>query len=214
MSTTKTKPLLSDPDLTTPMHDKICIWVKDMFPTWMPKAQWCEKCQEGTHDDTDYEDLLKQTIGEKKREEILAIQKNNQTHLLYPWNNPPLERWHKVEWEKPLQAKSGFFIGYVDLLISYAFTSCVGNNGRWVCINYENRIFKYDLTQAPQLRAHGTNAYEVKSKIPSCGELLRQLQTYRTLLGREIKLTVVCPDDRFQSIIESQEFGFIKYTGG
>lgn len=50
---------------------------------------------------------------------------------------------------------------------------------------------------------------EIKPKIENIGELLRQMQTYKTYC--HYNLGVCCPDDRFKKIIESQGFLFFKY---
>lgn len=53
---------------------------------------------------------------------------------------------------------------------------------------------------------------EVKTKIPSLGELVRQL---RTLFAHrhDVIQAVVCPDDRFAAVLRSQGFAFIRYPG-
>jgi len=50
--------------------------------------------------------------------------------------------------------------------------------------------------------------FEVKSLIPSLGELLRELRFYKKYTTRMI--IVVSPDDRFREKIEEQGFNFIK----
>lgn len=53
--------------------------------------------------------------------------------------------------------------------------------------------------------------FEVKTKIPSIGELLRQLQFYKTMVG-ESPIVVVAPDNAEAArVVRSQGFGFIAY---
>lgn len=53
-------------------------------------------------------------------------------------------------------------------------------------------------------------AIEIKSKIQSVGELIRQIQFYRTYLSGPTWL-VVSPDDRAKDILTSQGIYFFKY---
>ena len=58
------------------------------------------------------------------------------------------------------------------------------------------------------------NVYvEIKTAIPSVGELLRQLKAYKTYLGLHYtdKFIVVCPDDTYEKIIKEQGYFFYKY---
>lgn len=54
--------------------------------------------------------------------------------------------------------------------------------------------------------------FEIKTAIPSLGELIRQLNTYRTYL-REYKniIVVVSPDDTHKTILEEQNYHLYKY---
>jgi hypothetical protein len=60
--------------------------------------------------------------------------------------------------------------------------------------------------------------FEVKTTIPSLGELLRQLSMYRQYLRKhrdefDPQIVVVCPDARFADKIREQGFGFIQTPG-
>jgi hypothetical protein len=50
--------------------------------------------------------------------------------------------------------------------------------------------------------------FEVKPSIPSAGELLRQINLYRTYTPQS-RWAVVSPDTRFRSVIEGQGIGFV-----
>lgn len=59
-----------------------------------------------------------------------------------------------------------------------------------------------------------TSVYvEIKTSIPSLGELIRQLRFYENYLelDKGIRILVVCPDDSDQQILEEQGFWFYKY---
>lgn len=54
--------------------------------------------------------------------------------------------------------------------------------------------------------------FEIKTKIPSFGDLLRQLKVYRTYLTYKKQVfVVICPDDSFADLIKEQGFFFYKY---
>lgn len=58
----------------------------------------------------------------------------------------------------------------------------------------------------------GIDAYlEVKTTIPSFGELMRQMNLYRTNIRKPALWVVVSPDDRFADAIRSQEIYFYKW---
>jgi len=57
-------------------------------------------------------------------------------------------------------------------------------------------------------------AIEIKSEIESCGELIRQINFYRQFAPNFLEETtwlVICPNDRFQNILEDQRIRFFKY---
>ena len=54
--------------------------------------------------------------------------------------------------------------------------------------------------------------FEIKTKIPSAGELLRQLKVYKTYLTyKQQVFVVVSPDDTFAELLKEQGFFFYKY---
>jgi hypothetical protein len=50
---------------------------------------------------------------------------------------------------------------------------------------------------------------EAKSVLPTVGELMRQIQLYRTAFGG--KIVVVSPDDSYSNILSEQGVTFVKY---
>jgi hypothetical protein len=54
--------------------------------------------------------------------------------------------------------------------------------------------------------------FEIKTKILSFGDLLRQLKVYRTYLTHKKQaFVVVCPDDSYADLLKEQGFFFYKY---
>lgn len=53
--------------------------------------------------------------------------------------------------------------------------------------------------------------FEIKTEIPSLGELIRQLNFYKVYIGENSPIVVVSPDDRYEKYIIEQGFSFYKY---
>ena len=57
-----------------------------------------------------------------------------------------------------------------------------------------------------------TLLFEAKTETPSFGELMRQINHYRAY-ETQGQFYVISPDDRFKTALESENVGFVKYTG-
>jgi hypothetical protein len=55
-------------------------------------------------------------------------------------------------------------------------------------------------------------AMEMKGKISSCGDLIRQINFYRKYMNYETVWIVVSPDDRFKRILQDHRIFFVKYS--
>ena len=60
-----------------------------------------------------------------------------------------------------------------------------------------------------QAQRRGYVLVEVKSKLPTLGELMRQINLYRT--AHKGPIVVVSPDDSFQELLAGQRVLFLKY---
>jgi len=120
----------ADTDLTTPLHDKIMLWLDNYVETHTFKQQFPDIFLEGYQ-------ILK-------------------------------------TWECPI-AKNNYLIGFADLRILI------------------NGVAFY---------------FEVKSTIPSLGEVLRQVRKYQ-YATQDVRWFVVSPDTRFKNEIIKQKVGFI-----
>lgn len=60
------------------------------------------------------------------------------------------------------------------------------------------------------VKGYGNIAFEVKSQIKNVGEVIRQIRQYQVFAPTSCKFVIVCPDDKFQKIIESQGIGFLR----
>jgi hypothetical protein len=52
---------------------------------------------------------------------------------------------------------------------------------------------------------------EVKTEIPSLGELIRQMRAYQAYLDSFASYIIVAPDNRHEKILKEQGFYFYKY---
>lgn len=72
-------------------------------------------------------------------------------------------------------------------------------------------IFHYD----PELKHQNYDIkpifIEIKTEIPSLGELIRQMRAYQTYQGLYTAYLIVSPDDRHKKILNEQGFYFYKY---
>ena len=123
-----------------------------------------------------------------------------------------------LKWEFPVTSQSssttGYtssknIIGFIDIKIRFKYSelSLTG-------IDFENKIVKDEIRWVQTTEkidytngyTDGYNVYsvylEIKTKIPSLGELFRQLKMYQVYIKGDF--VVVCPDDKERKLIEDQ----------
>ena len=180
-----------DKDLTTPKHDEIMQWL-----------------------DSDLLNVLKSIgiINIINRRQQSAIEKG----VKAAYNDeiiksaPVLSEDYDISmikitkiWEAAIQDKS-YVIGFVDFraIIKFPITCVVESlSGNY----YNSDRYKWGVHDDEIIIN-----FEVKSTIPSLGELFRQIQLYKVY--DKNPFVIVCPDDRFREQIESQELKFLKYN--
>jgi len=126
-------------------------------------------------------------------------------------------------WERPVTMKSGNYrrvIGFVDMEVVLGFPEISRRRESLSDMDDETRTWfeseGYSDNGAGYLIAdvevfREVNIYvEVKPKITSIGELIRQVRFYQTALPGDSVFAVVSPDDRFADILTEQGFTFIK----
>ena len=111
-------------------------------------------------------------------------------------DNPYPFKVSTKKWEHQIIFQNGNYkaiIGYIDLLVKV--------DGKF----YFPRCKEYDFDTL--------NLFiEVKTQIPSVGELIRQMRAYQTYdSGYLNKYLVVAPDDSHQELLREQGFWFYKY---
>lgn len=98
----------------------------------------------------------------------------------------------EVVWEFPINSK-GYIIGFVDMVIGVSFYDSLNKHNQWLKIGFE-----------------------VKTEIPSLGELFRQLRMYQsyTAFSNPIMYVVVSPENKFTDQLIEQGIGYMNYPDG
>lgn len=188
-----------DGDLTTPKHDEIMIWLDD-------NAEDVVKLFTNY-----YQEKIDRSF-EKTGDEINRLKESDTWSYKYDLG-PILPVKFSVEdincvWEFSVTEKINYrkyIVGFVDLRINFSYQSywcrslwrdephCTQRTG------YVRQTYK----------STGIINFEVKTKIPSLGELFRQINMYK--LHERRPFAVVSPDARFKDKIESQGMWFVHY---
>ena len=99
-------------------------------------------------------------------------------------------------------------VGYADLLIETQFPrveSIYKKANSWDEFGiFESFELTWSSDRMPRI------LIEAKSVLPTVGELMRQIQLYRTAFRGNF--VVVSPDDRYAQILAEQGVTFIQYT--
>ncbi|AQS93988.1 hypothetical protein BXQ17_07900 [Polaribacter sp. BM10] len=113
-------------------------------------------------------------------------------------NNPHPYKIVANKWEHQVMYVNGNYksiVGYIDLMVRI--------QGKFIF--YDSEEYE-DYTK--------TVFIEVKTQIPSLGELIRQMRAYQSYQWENDRHTIfiiVSPDDRHKEILNEQGFGFYKY---
>lgn len=194
-STLQQKLGFRDGDLKTPKHDEMMLWLDANMARFLL--------------DNDLWTPQKASLAEFERQQWQA---QRDWRLKNFWIDaqlsdmadiPEAREQIKITWEYPITSgKSKYMIGFIDMLVQ-----------AWG--NYEYHYSERDEEWSVFSNWQLTFCIEIKTKIPSMGELVRQIRTYQTHIPYcECRWIVVCPDDCFKEPLASQGITLIKYTGG
>lgn len=112
-------------------------------------------------------------------------------------NNKHPYKITEVRWEHQIIYQSGTYrtiVGFIDIMVSL--------EGRFY---YKNPVNDDDYETKNKV------FIEVKTEIPSLGELIRQMRAYQSYEGTFTYYLIVSPDDRHKKILNEQGFLFYKY---
>lgn len=173
-----------DEDLKKPDHDTMMLWLHANAEHVTNAVFW----KDWTEDDLNFPDpwgyeYSKITYHVPPR--IASIEKR------------PLSVKRKV-WEYAIMS-GRYCIGFVDMAVWYG--------EEHISVNRETSEFTRNemSTSSPQVH------FEIKTTIPSLGELIRQIRMYQQYTRAQF--VVISPDDHFADALESQGIHFYKYTG-
>ncbi len=133
----------------------------------------------------------------------------------------------KISSEMPIIGRNGFIIGYWDIKIEFQTTKDYAtdiiwgfNNGEKLLTNYTIwRFRRHNKFHPESTLTHIPHTYfpvfiEVKPKIKSFGETLRQLKTYQSYDPESVGRTYLFTADiGFKGAFESQGIKVIEYQG-
>lgn len=197
-----TKNRFKDPDLHTPMHDAIMLWLQDNAREIMFRHFEMDKIIDDARQKVEVFRKLNSLTEEKSPDFDAAMSCSIDSLDVF------------VKWEVPVSFHGGQ--RYIDMQIKTVLhvpTADMG--GRYQEISKKiggvwrtDTVFASDGKSYLRSQSHKFNlSCEVKSTIGSVGELIRQLRQYES---PGVLVAVVSPDDRFRDVIESQGFIFIK----
>jgi len=99
------------------------------------------------------------------------------------------------KWEHQIMHENGYYrmiVGYIDIMAQIQGKFYLNDTKEYEFIN--KKVF-----------------IEVKTQIPSLGELIRQMRAYQAYGDRFTSYLIVSPDDRHTKVLNEQGFWFYKY---
>lgn len=192
-----------DAEVSKPNHDAVCLWAYEnadsIFRTVCPEI--FDRAWLSNEVDLEY-NIHQQSVGD-------------QASAFMDANPRPNPHVFKKTLEYVLKSYTGYqerterIVGYADLLIQTEVPRIVPKY-KAVATKFGDRVF--DGFQLIWSRERGAPCIlvEAKSVLPTVGELMRQIQLYRTAFGG--KFVVVSPDDDYAKILTEQGVTFVKYV--
>lgn len=199
MSEMKKTGLFDDPDLKTPMHDEIMVWLDSWLRDWNNVQKVCDYKK--------HKEVFVENVQQIKEEYPTDYSENKYDGTTY----------RKIKWERPITGYNGYVHGFADLeMIIRRSRLSISNHTVMSPYDYSFR----DERRIDYIKAFEEGSiciiflFEVKSKIISLGDLIRQVQLYRSKV-EEAKFYVVSPDVmKYKNVLKSQGIGCIEYPTG
>lgn len=199
-----------DTEVPKPDHDDVCRWAYEnvdmIFRTVCPERfdkPWLQdEVSLGWNDRDEY---AKERSGEAKK--------------FADTNQRPNPRVTTKTWEFVLTRRTGYqdrheqIVGYADLMIETELPCIFPKYKVWegkdvfdgFAMGFTPRLSSMrPYIEAPRILV------EAKSVLPSFGELMRQINLYRTAFNG--LFVVVAPDDSYAEILSEQGVAFVKYA--
>jgi hypothetical protein len=214
-----------DDDLKTSKHDEIMIWldenIQEAINTLFYKP----------FDDVEKQRLVNDTMQrsqrllpilekelrrsgklEENKEKLQSLKDWDGSNVATPDTGHLTTLINRKVWEKTVlrenrNAGSKFTLGFIDLAVSYEMVYYY-IAGVPVGVHQETDINQYQIPYIDYSWLGDNVYFEVKAKMPTLGELLRQINFYKDHLPGQY--VVVSSDDRFKRILSEQGVGFLK----
>jgi hypothetical protein len=229
----------NDADLRKPDHDKIMMWLSDWVKEpanlrrFLPTTYSRSVIYQNRFDETANAIWPTLTYHEQQvlRDDLERLPREPGRDYDGTWADEPLFRAEltKSTWERMLKGDRGSLLGFCDLHCVYEiwhYLSKVTIQRHQICPEDKHgftlrkwKIVKTDVTE--DVYQTGSNEYqiyfEVKSEIRSIGELIRQLQLYRSsatfqgsLPGAQM-IVVAPPNNSAAAVCKENGFEFLEY---
>jgi len=188
-----------DPELTTPQHDTIMLWLDETVTKMNAQKIY------GNHPNhkwswTDIDAARDAGLPQLLKEGRITVDQS-----------VPIVAIKSKVWESPIVDRT-FTIGFADMRVSYC--NCELDAKRLIeqIENIESRnsgVFPIHITESiPAPWSPKVRYFEVKPSIPSLGEVIRQVRMYQTYT-LDAEWWIVSPDARFREQLESQGIKFL-----
>jgi len=192
-----------DDEVVLPDHDAVCMWAYENAAQILRAVYPNDFDRTWTDADISIESPHTNKLWVEAAKEFAG---NN------PRPNPKITR---KELEFVLKSFTGHnrqyerIVGYADLLICGALPKIIGQYKENAHNGELEELTGLDIIWASDHRGGPCVLVEAKSKLPTIGDLMRQIQLYRTAFPG--KIVVVSPDDSYASILSEQDVTFVKF---
>ena len=105
-----------------------------------------------------------------------------------------------------------YTVGFIDFAATFNIPTLILDGLEYDISSSDGLKYLTDIKELVKLNFIATQKsiyIEVKTEIKSIGELIRQINHYRTYLKGDYY--VLCPNDECRKILEDQNIGFISY---
>ena len=186
-----------DGDLKTPQHDEMMLWLDEHHAEIVGRLvgrEWSQRPATIEEMEAAREAWMAQRA--RRGYGLFTIEQFEEAWPGLVAHPPKIgARIKRVTWEVPVMSGK-FTVGFIDMVVDWVATTSAsfGDMGQMLWVKDD---------------AGGEVCFEVKSSIPSLGELIRQIRMYEPHVDGDF--VVVCADDRFAVPLKRQGIGFVTY---
>ncbi len=182
-------------------HDAVCLWAYENADTILRRVcpdlfdrPW--RSEDIDRNSDEHRSLIKAFIDENPRPNPHIVRRTIEYVLRsYTGYRDSLER----------------IVGYADVLIDTAVPRISPTYDDSRSQSYDSPVNGFEIVWNSERWNAPRILVEAKSVLPTVGELMRQIQLYRTAFNGHF--VVVSPDDSYAEILAEQNVSFIQYPG-